>query len=345
MHGKKVRLCFVGNMLGRNPGYVTTQGQIVSDLFARAGYEVVSTSSKINKVARLADIIGTIVKNRKQIDVVVIEVYSGLSMVMADVASSLTKLFKLNLISVLHGGNLPQFAARHPNWTRRVLDNADILIAPSPFLAEKMAAYDFKVRVVPNVINIEEYDFKLRRRIAPKLIWMRSFHPVYNPQMALRVLAVLRKTEPNATLTMAGVDKGIESEIKALAAEMNLQNAVRFPGFLNMEEKASEFANADIYLNTNRVDNTPVSVIEACAFGLPVVATDVGGLAHIITNGKNGILVPDDDAEAMAAAVKRLLDNPDLTEKLSRDGRALAENYAWKSVQTKWEQLFAEVVG
>src|SRR5947208_1937239 len=106
---RRPRLCFVGNMLGQNPGYITSQGQIVADLFARKGYEVISVSSKINRVYRLLDIIKTISRNAKAIDVLILEVYSGASMAIADIASFLCKIFKIPLISVLHGGNLPEF--------------------------------------------------------------------------------------------------------------------------------------------------------------------------------------------------------------------------------------------
>ena len=144
---------------------------------------------------------------------------------------------------------------------------------------------------------------------------------------------------------MAGVDKGIESTIKNMAFEMGLGEAVRFPGFLDLKGKIREFSNADIYLNTNRVDNTPVSVIEACAMGLPVIATNVGGLSDVILNGHNGLLVSDDDEVKMADAARRLLNDPVLAKQLSKNGRSLAERSSWTSVKNDWESLFAEVTG
>lgn len=331
-------------MLGRNPNFVTTQGQIVADLFAAAGCSVSSVSARVNKAARLADIAQFLIRNRRRIDVIVLEVYSGLSMVMSDAVSSLAALLKIPLIAVLHGGNLPDFVRRNRAWTRRVFRRARILIAPSPFLAEAMRRFDFDVRVVPNVIDLDAYPFKQRRSIAPNLIWMRSFHPTYNPALALETLALLRKTHPNATLTMAGVDKGLENAMKNAARAMNLDAAIKFPGFLDHSGKIREFERADVYLNTNRVDNMPVSVVEACALGLPVVATRVGGVPYLLAHEETGLLVPDDDAEAMRAAVARLLAEPDLTEKLSRGGRELAARSGWTAVRAEWEKLFAEVV-
>ena len=342
MNLKTARLCFIGNMLGHNPGYVTTQGQIVSDLLAAEGVDITCVSSKLSRVRRLAEIVATIVRNRRRFDAVVIEVYSGLGFIIADAAGWLCKAFKLPLIMFLHGGNLPEFIKENPRWTRRVLNRAQLLVAPSPFLAGKIGALGYKIAVIPNVIDLDLYSFRERSKIQPRLIWMRSFHSIYHPEMAIKVLAELRQKMPHATLTMAGVDKGLEKNIKEMAQEKGLAAAVRFPGFLDADAKAREFAAADIYLNTNRIDNMPVSVVEACAFGLPVVATAVGGIPYLIEHRKNGLLVPDEDVQAMVEAVINLLDNPDLTRTISQNARGLAENSAWEQVRNKWQELFEE---
>lgn len=340
---KSTHICFVGNMLGRNRGYVTTQGQVVADLLAADGFQVTCVSSKINRFARLLEIIGTLVKGRRKFDILVLEVYSGMGFIVADTAARLGKLFKLPLIMVLHGGHLHEFIEQYPGWTKRVLNRADFLVAPSAFLAEKIGAFGYRVSQIPNVIDLERYPFRERSRIGPRLIWMRSFHEIYNPEMAIEVLVRLRRSVPHATLTMAGVDKGLEDKVKRMAEEEGVSDAVRFPGFLDAEEKVREFATADIYLNTNRIDNMPVSVIEACAFGLPVVATDVGGLPYLITHRENGLLAPNEDADAMAGAVTELLNDPDLTRRISSGARRLAERSSWKRVREEWVELFAKI--
>ena len=88
----------------------------------------------------------------------------------------------------------------------------------------------------------------------------------------------------------------------------------------------------------------PVSVIEARALGLPVIATDVGGLHYLIEDGETGFLVPDEDVEAMVKAIKKLLLDPGLTRKISDNGRDLAERSAWKAVRADWENLITRVL-
>lgn len=339
----KPRVCVVGQLIGMRTGNITTQGQIVADLLARDGYEVTSVSSKLNRVLRLWDVMWTIFRKREAIDLLMIEVYSGLSFVLADAASLLGKFFGISVIFVLHGGNLPEYSDTHPKWVNRVLGRGKLLVAPSEYLAREMVAHGFHMRVVPNVVSISEDSFRLRRRLAPKLLWMRSFHSIYNPRMAIEAFAKVKAKHPDATLVMAGVDKGMEGEVKALAADLGLQDSVSFPGFLDAAAKAREFSKADIYLNTNTIDNMPVSVVEACAYGLPVVATNVGGLPHLITHEMDGLLIPNGDVDAAAEAVEKLLSEPDFAKRLSSNGRQLAGRSDWRTVRGMWETLFDEV--
>ena len=262
---------------------------------------------------------------------------------MADTASLICKIFRLPLISVLHGGNLPKFAAKHPKWIKRVLKRSAFIVSPSNFLAKEFKVLGFRIQVIPNVIQLNGYLHRVRRKVAPKLLWMRSFHSIYNPQMAVKVLYELQRDYPDATLVMAGPDKGLEGEIKQMVSDMELSDYVRFPGFLDPSAKVKEFSEADIYINTTKIDNMPVSVVEAGAMGVPVVATNVGGISHLIDDGKNGLLVPDDDVQGMVIAVKKLLNDPELTQKISVNGRSLAESSSWANVLPLWEDLFVKL--
>jgi glycosyltransferase involved in cell wall biosynthesis len=337
------RLGFIGHMVGRNPGYITTQGQILADLFEEAGYTVASFSPFLNKYRRMADIVGTLTRQRRNIDVLIVEVYGGLSFVAEDIASWLGRRFGHQVVMWLHGGAMPEFMARHPQWTRRVLGRADVIVTPSEFLARAVTPYGLRAQVIPNVVDLSAYPFRHRRGVGPRLFWMRTFHPFWNPLMAVRVLARLRETVPEASLVMAGRDKGFEAEARQTAEQLGINGAVRFAGFLDMNEKVREGDAADIFINTNRVDNMPVAVVEACAMGLPVVATAVGGVPDLLKDGETGLLVPDDDDKMMAEAIKRLLDDAELAGRLSANGRLLAERSSWEQVRPRWEELFADL--
>ena len=342
------RLCFVGPMLGVNPGWVTTQGELLAGLLSEAGYPTRLTSHKPARLPRLIDTLSSLLAWRNEIDLVIHQVFSGPAFAITDAASALCRALGLRQIAVLHGGALPEFAAGHGRWVRRVLRRAAAIVSPSTYLAQTFAAYTElapRLCVIPNILEIENYPYRHRERVEPKLLWMRTFHEVYHPEMAIEVLDELRRTHPAATLTMAGQEKGLHAAVQDLARRRGLSSAVRFPGFLGPADKAREFANHDIYLNTNRVDNMPVSVLEAAAFGLPVVATAVGGVPHLLRDGETGLLVPDGDAAAMAEGIRRLLDEPGLAAALSANGRRMAELCAWEPLRVQWEELFRRVCG
>src|SRR5688500_2380788 len=233
VQGRVLHLCFVGHMLGRNPGHVTTQGQIVADLFSGDGFHVTSVSSKLNRIVRIIDIIATLVRGVKSYDVVVLETFSGLSFVMADVVSLVCKLLDLPLVMFLHGGNLPAFMRKHPRWVGRVLRRADRLASPSEFMAASFRDHGYEVAVVQNVVEIGGYPFRERKEVRPHLVWMRSFHEIYIPEMAVHVLSGLRRIWHDATLTMAGADKGLRPRVEKLAADLGLSDSIRFVGFLD----------------------------------------------------------------------------------------------------------------
>jgi glycosyltransferase involved in cell wall biosynthesis len=340
----KPRLCFLGPLVGRHPGYITTQAQILADFFTNTGYNVISASSSLNRYIRFWDINQTLLRKSKQIDIVLLEVYSGRSFVVETIAAFLSSILELPLVLTLHGGNFPVFFSKYPKWSKYVLNKGTIVTAPSHYLIHAIEPYGFKPRLIPNVINLTNYPFRLRSSVSPRLIWMRSFHEVYHPEMAIEVVATLKSRYPNIQLVMAGQDKGLMTSVQELAQRRGVSKQVLFPGFLNSQQKTAYFSSSDIFINTNRIDNMPVAVVEACAMGLPVVSTSIGGIPFLLTNEETGLLVPGEDASSMAEAVTRLLEEPGLASKLSSQGRELAERSSWESVRPMWEEVFTEIM-
>ena len=331
-------------MHGRTRAVATSQALILSDLFKSSGYSVVTASAIPNRYLRLLDIAATVFRTRRTVDIQCLEIYGGPSFVVEDVASWLAKMSGQRIVMTLHGGAMPEFMARFPRWTRRVLSRADVLFSPSPYLQRAAAQHGFTAQLIPNVVDLTQYAFRPRRVLKPRLFWMRSFHDVWNPLMAVRVLRRVRERVPDATLVMAGPDKGMLDETKRFAAELQLAHAVTFPGFLDAAGKRQHGNAADIFITTNHIDNMPVAILEACAMGLPVVSTNVGGVPDLLEHGETGLLTPDADDAAMADAVLRLLGDPDLSSRLSRNGRQLAERSSWDVVKPLWDSAFDRVL-
>ena len=85
----------------------------------------------------------------------------------------------------LHGGNLPDFAGRFPGRTARVLNRAKLVICVSPYLFEKLKPLRSDMQLVPNAIHVGQYPFRTKGPGSARLLWLRAFHQIYNPQMAV----------------------------------------------------------------------------------------------------------------------------------------------------------------
>jgi glycosyltransferase involved in cell wall biosynthesis len=122
-----------------------------------------------------------------------------------------------------------------------------------------------------------------------------------------------------------------------------LEDRVSLPGNVPKQRVPQALNSGDIFLNTTNVDNTPVSVIEAMACGLCVVSTNVGGLPHLLESGQDSLLVQPSQPSAMAAAVRQILSEPALAERLSRNARAKAEQFDWSNILPQWEALILKI--
>jgi glycosyltransferase involved in cell wall biosynthesis len=208
-----------------------------------------------------------------------------------------------------------------------------------------MRPYRDGIELVPNALDLGSYAYRQRGPAAPRLVWLRAFHEVYNPALAPAVLAHLAADHPRAELLMVGADKGDGSLARARAAAqaLGVADRVTFMGAVPKARVPEVLASGDIFLNTTDADNTPVSVIEAQASGLCVVSTNVGGLSHLLTHGRDALLVPPRDPAAMAAAVRDVIASPSLAAALSAGARESVERFDWQRVLPRWEALLAEI--
>lgn len=124
----------------------------------------------------------------------------------------------------------------------------------------------------------------------------------------------------------------LEAQASALGAE------VHFAGLVDHDRLATLYRSASVVVLASRREGMPNVILEAMAHGRPVVATPCGGIPELITDGVNGLLVPQDDPGALAAALDRLFTEPELAERLAAEARATAEGFAWESLQPKLEE-------
>ena len=164
---------------------------------------------------------------------------------------------------------------------------------------------------------IERARFGLKEN-GPLLLALGRLHPNKAFDVLLRALARI----PQALLCLAGSGP-LEQELRRLASELGIADRVAFRGW--QDDVAAYYAAADMYVCPSRIEPLGNVIIEAWAHGVPVVAAAAKGPSALIDDGDNGLLVAVDDPEALAAAIRRLLENRELTDRLVRGGRSTYE--------------------
>jgi L-malate glycosyltransferase len=332
------KILYIGNRLSKH-GNTPTSIETLGELLEREGYTLYYSSSKKNKVLRLLHMLLSTVYYSRKVDYVLIDVYSSQNFWYAFLVSILCRVVKVKYITKLHGGNLPYRLEHNPFLCDIMFKKALYLSAPSKYLIEAFKVkYNKNLVYIPNTIEIENYPFQIREFDSPRLFWLRSFSAIYNPKMAIKVLAKLKKKYPNATLCMVGPDKeNLIEDCKKYAIDLGVN--VEFPGRLSKMEWTKLALNYNVFINTTHFDNTPISVIEAMALGLPVISTNVGGIPFLLKNYQEGILVNDDDDDAMVAAVCQVMKDSKLRNDVVQSARNHAETFDWNKVKLKWFEI------
>jgi len=330
---------YIGNNLKTKTSNVSGI-QTLGALLEQEGYTMHYASSKAYKLHRLLDMIWSVLKFHKNVDFVLIDTYSTVNFYYALVISQLCRLLKLKYVPILHGGNLEHRLKDSPRFSGLIFNNAYTLVAPSGFLKTVFETYGYKnIIYIPNTFEITNYTFQHRDFKTPRLLWVRSFSEIYNPKLAIHVFNALKKNQPHATLCMVGPDSdGSLVEVKQLASQLHLK--VEFTGKLTKRDWIALSKDYNVFINTTNFDNTPLSVIEAMALGLPIVSTNVGGLPYLITDAVDGMLVAPDLTAAMVEAINTLQLDEDLRIRLVTNARKKVENFDWNAIKLKWNALF-----
>jgi len=225
---------------------------------------------------------------------------------------------------------------------RPVLEGADRLVVPSGYLVDVFREFGLKAQIVPNIVDLEQFIFRVRKPIRPHLVCTRGFHPYYCIDVVVRAFAEVQKTFPEARLDLVG--KGpLEVQIRSLVAELGL-NGVTFMGVASRQRIGSYYDRADIFINASRLDNMPVSIIEAFGAGTPVVTTAPESMRYLVEHERTGLLSEPGDSSALARNVVRLLRDPDLAAGLAWNAYQESQRYRWAAVREQWLEIYRSLM-
>jgi L-malate glycosyltransferase len=228
----------------------------------------------------------------------------------------------------------------HGSWiARRILRSSDKLIVPSGYLVDVFGEFGLKAQAIPNIVDLSQFHYRLRSPVRPHLICTRGFHPYYGIDVLVRAFADVQQVYPHAQLNLVG-NGALQGSIRELVQRMGL-SGVNFAGVASRDEVSALYDRADIFVNASNLDNMPVSVLEAFAAGTPVVTTAPEGMDYVVTHERTGLLSPSGDSLALAQNILRVLNEPNLAERLARNAFAESRRYCWEAVRGQWLEVYA----
>jgi glycosyltransferase involved in cell wall biosynthesis len=240
---------------------------------------------------------------------------------------------------------------------RRLARTTDRLVTVSPRLRAQLLAMGIgrpeQVEVVPLGLDLERF-----RRARPASPTLRPslgltgdmpllgivgrLVPIKDHATLFQALALLRDEGPAVHLVVIG-DGEERDRLEELAGRLGLGSRIHFLGWrVDLETILKEL---DVVICASRNEGTPVALIEAMAAGIPVLSTDVGGVADLVTHEETGWLVPSGDSEAMASAIRHLLSDRILSARLAAAGQVAAlDRHDVARLISRVEVLYADVL-
>lgn len=293
-----------------------------------------------------------VLKLTGRVDVVHVNISAHGSSVRKPVALWTCRMLRLPVLLHLHASSYQEFFAPLPSSAKRLLrktfQTADRVIVLGAvwrdYVHDQLGVIPERIRILPYAVpGPATTPQRPRATNAPLnlLLLGRLGKRKGVPELLAALASPQLRGEPWAA-TLAG-----DGDVQYYAAEataLGISERLAFPGWVGQEAARRLLSDSDILLLPSHAEGLPVAVIEALAYGVPVVTTPVGAISEVVSDGVNGLLVPPGDSAALARAIRSLLHDEALRLKLARGARATWEtNHTMasyvESLVTAWREL------
>ncbi len=200
------------------------------------------------------------------------------------------------------------------------------------------------VEVIPNGMDLTALAPGAGPRYdEPTVVYLGRLKRYKGVDLILRAVARLR-AEGIPVRFLVGGRGDHEPALRGLAEELRLGDAVRFLGFVSEEQKREMFQRAWVHALTSPKEGWGIANLEAAACGTATVASDAPGLRDSVLDGVTGLLVPHGDVAALTGALRRVLGDAELRDRLGRQARSFAEGFSWDASAAAMERFLDRVV-
>lgn len=235
--------------------------------------------------------------------------------------------------------------------SKLVLRNASAVIALTEDMRNKLKKFQEDILVIPNGIDIEKYINLSRGKIRESLnindekiiIFVGRLHHAKGIEYLIRAMQFILEKEKNVRLLIVG-DGEDRGNLENLALKLNLTGKVTFVGELQNEKVPEYMVSSDVFVLPSLSEGFPMTILEAMASGLPIVASNVTGLCEIIREGENGLLVEPMNPRDFARKVLLLLEDDNLRKGISLENRKKVGDYSLSNVIKQIESIYGRAI-
>ena len=195
-----------------------------------------------------------------------------------------------------------------------------------------------KIFIIPNGVDMEKFAV----RPTPKkktILFIGGSAEHKGLDILIKALLFIVKKHPNAEVVVLGEMNKRKEMLVQMAEKIGVSSKIKWIGLVFQKEIFSFYREAYLVVLPSRLDLFPLTVLEAMAYGIPIVAANVGGIPEIINNKVNGIIINSEDSYGFAKSIIELLDNRKKAEEIGRNGRTTVEQkFTWEKVVEKYEK-------
>lgn len=205
-----------------------------------------------------------------------------------------------------------------------------------------------KVTIIPNGMDpilfkkVIPNNFKKNNNIKEKnlVLFFGRLNPTKGPEMLAKAAIEISKERKDISFVWIGPDEGKAEEVKSLIKDYK---NMHYLGPIKGKEKIAEMYQAsDVYVLPSYREGAPLTLMEAYASGLPVVASPCNGIPYELKEGVNGFLVPYGNIGLLKKRILEVLDNPSLAKKFSKNNKEKAKNFTWDLITKRYLDLYSE---
>lgn len=318
-------------------GGISVQVELLHKHLNEDGVEAAIFDTKGSVLKRIS-ILFKLLKLSKSYDVIHANGCSGAGMIPIIFSVIAGRKNKKRVVATYHGGGADNFFAKHTRLVKKYLTKTDANIVLSGFLAKVFDKYSIPYTIIPNIVELDANAYRERETVNPNYVSIRTLSSLYNIECIIRAFDIVKTKLPEAKLTIVG-DGPSRAELEKMVADMQIKD-VTFTGRVPNSDIYKYLDGSDIMLSAPKIDNMPVSLLEAFNAGLLVISSNVGGVPYMVEDGVNGLLFPSKDVGALAKKMLFAVENQEKAHYMIREANQSLGKYTWESVKEKLLRVY-----